>query len=69
MNRTIQVDIDETGTIHPVEQSVKLPVGRALLVWPSADDHDLLLLSETALAENWLGPEEDAAWAHLQQER
>jgi hypothetical protein len=27
----------------------------------------LLLLSETALAEDWDNPEEDAAWAHLQQ--
>lgn len=24
------------------------------------------LLSESALAENWLKPEEDAAWAYLQ---
>ncbi len=27
---------------------------------------EIALLSEAALAEHWLRPEEDAAWAHLQ---
>jgi hypothetical protein len=27
------------------------------------------LLSEQALAEDWNGPEEDEAWAHLQQDQ
>jgi len=27
---------------------------------------DAALLAESALAEDWLRPEEDAAWAHLQ---
>ena len=27
------------------------------------------LLSEAALAEDWIRPEEDAAWAYLQSER
>lgn len=29
--------------------------------------HDTALLSEAALAEDWNRPEEDKAWAHLQQ--
>ena len=28
-------------------------------------DHGAALLSEQALAEDWLKPEEDNAWAHL----
>jgi len=68
MPRTIEVEIDEAGTIHPVEVTDKLPAGRALLSWPTVDDASGLILSESALAENWLGPEEDAAWAHLQPE-
>lgn len=32
---------------------------------PMAGDADLLIASESALAEDWLSPEEDAAWAHL----
>ncbi len=29
---------------------------------------ELALLSEAALAEDWLRPEEDEAWAHLQRD-
>jgi len=36
---------------------------------PSPEDVELALLSEAALAEDWLRPEEDAAWAHLQPTR
>jgi len=28
--------------------------------------HEMLLLSEQALAKDWNRPEEDEAWAHLQ---
>lgn len=31
-------------------------------------NHEVVLLSELALAEDWLKPEEDMAWAHLQSE-
>jgi len=30
--------------------------------------HEAALLAEAALAHDWLRPEEDAAWAHLQSE-
>jgi hypothetical protein len=30
------------------------------------DEMDGAVLSEAALAEDWLRPEEDAAWEHLQ---
>jgi len=36
---------------------------------PQQEDDELALLSEAALAEDWLRPEEDKAWAHLQPTR
>jgi hypothetical protein len=69
MTRTIEVEIDDTGRVHPMDPNAPLPRGRALLTWPTDPDHDMLLFSEASLAENWLGPEEDAAWAHLQPEK
>lgn len=66
MLQTIEVEIDETGHIHPLEPVQPFPVGRALLtlLTPSADE--TMQLAEAALAEDWLKPEEDEAWAHLQ---
>ncbi len=66
--RTLDVDIDETGQVHPVDSSSPLPHGRATLVWDTAD-HSLYRLSEKSLAEDWLRPEEDEAWAYLQPDR
>ena len=41
--------------------------GHALLTWLEPDDaHEPALMAEAALAEDWLNPEEDVAWAHLQ---
>ena len=63
--QTIAVEIDAAGTVHPLDPIGRLPAGRALLtLLPGADD--ALALAEPALAEDWLRPEEDAAWAHLQ---
>lgn len=63
MMQTIEVVIDAQGQVHPVGLNQPLPQGRALLT-PSANQETLL--SEAALAEDWLKPEEDAAWATLQ---
>lgn len=68
MIKTVEVEIDESGGIHPVEASLKLPAGRAVLAWPVDEAASGLLLSESALAD-WLRPEEDAAWAHLQPDK
>ena len=35
----------------------------------TAREHETTLLSERALAEEWCRPEEDAAWAHLREDR
>jgi len=66
--QTIEVEIDESGKIHPVEPEAVLPAGRALLMWPVPADISCALLSEPSLAVDWLRPEEDAAWAYLQPE-
>ncbi len=66
MRRTIEVEIDEAGAIHLLDPSLKLPPGRAVLAWPESETIYPALMSEKALAD-WLRPEEDEAWAHLQQ--
>jgi hypothetical protein len=65
MARTIEVEIDEVGAVRPLDPTVKLPPGRAVLAWPEGEDIYPALMSEKALAD-WLRPEEDEAWAHLQ---
>jgi hypothetical protein len=66
MTRTIEVEIDEAGEIHPIDPNLKLPRGRAVLAWPESEELHPALMSEKALAD-WLRPEEDEAWAYLQQ--
>lgn len=66
MLRTIEVEIDAAGEIHPTEPVGKLPVGRALLTLLTPAVDKSLYLAEHALAEGWLRPEEEEAWAHLQ---
>lgn len=66
MLQTIEVEIDASGHIHPLESLPRLPVGRALLTLLTPVADETALLAENALAEDWLRPEEDEAWAHLQ---
>ena len=69
MTRTIEVEVDANGRIRPVEPAVSLPQGRALLTWQTDPESETMLLSETALAADWLRPEEDDAWAYMQPEK
>ncbi|MDO9459465.1 MAG: hypothetical protein Q7N95_05050 [Alphaproteobacteria bacterium] len=66
MMKTIAVEIDAQGRVHPLEPQLRLPPGRALLTLLDPAAGDAALLAESALAEDWLRPEEDEAWAHLQ---
>ena len=66
MLQTIEVEIDAQGQVHPVGLNKPLPPGRALLTLRTPPVNEESLLSESALAEDWLKPEEDAAWATLQ---
>ena len=73
MIQTLEAVIDEHGTVRLLED-VHLPATRRALVTiledePSVHPAETALLSEAALAEDWNRPEEDAAWAHLQQAR
>ena len=66
MLQTIEVEIDASGHVHPLEPVQTIPAGRALLTLLTPSVDEALQLAEAALAENWLKPEEDEAWAHLQ---
>lgn len=66
MMKAIPVEIDAQGRVRPLEPSLRLPQGRALLTMLESVTGDAALLAETALAEDWLKPEEDKAWASLQ---
>ena len=67
--RTVEAILEPNGEVRLVEE-VRVSSPRRALVTileegPRVDD--AALLSEAALAEDWNRPEEDAAWAHLQQ--
>ncbi len=73
MIQTLEAVIDEHGVVRLLED-VHLPAGRRALVTVLEDEpighpSETVLLSEAVLAEDWNRPEEDAAWAHLQQAR
>ncbi len=70
MIQTVEAIIDRDGNVHLLE-SVKLPASRRAIVSILEEDpitsvSETALLSEPALAEDWLRPEEDEAWSHLQ---
>lgn len=73
MLRTIEAIIDEQGNIRLLEPVHFATVQRVLVTIledePVTLAHETALLSERALAEDWMRPEEDAAWSHLQQGR
>ena len=67
MLTTIEVTIDKTGHLHCVDPMQTIKPGRALLTWLEPDTtYEPALMAEAALVQDWLNPEEDAAWAHLQ---
>lgn len=68
MLHTVEAVIDQQGHIQWLEE-VQLHGPQRVLITlldPAVDES--LVLSEQALAEEWLNSEEDTAWAHLQQE-
>jgi hypothetical protein len=73
MIETHEAVIGTDGSVRLLDR-VHLPVARRALVTileeePNAHPAETALLSEAALAQDWNRPEEDAAWAHLQQAR
>ena len=71
MIQTLEAVIDQNGNVH-LTKSVKLFASRRALV-TILDEDPIMPISETArmsepaLAGDWLRPEEDEAWSHLQQ--
>jgi hypothetical protein len=68
MKPTIEAEVDDKGNIRP-KTPISLPPGSRLLitVLSAPDASETALLSETALAADWGRPEEDTAWAVLDQ--
>ena len=68
MLKTVEATIDEQGNVKLVKP-IQLPKPARAFVTIFNEDLNVpetALLSEAALPEHWLRPEEDAAWAHLQ---
>ncbi len=66
---TVEAVIDEAGNVKILQPILLKGAQRALLVIlnePALSIAETALLSEAALAEDWLKPEEDEAWAYLQ---
>jgi hypothetical protein len=71
--RKIEAVVDEQGTVR-LKETVRLAVPRRAVVTifdeeTPAQVDETTLLSESALAQDWNRPEEDAAWSHLQSAR
>ena len=68
MLTTLEATLEKDGTIRWIEL---LPGRRyrilvTLLEKLPDEDRESSLLAEAALAKDWLRPEEEEAWAHLQ---
>lgn len=64
---TVEATIDEQGNVKLLEPIQLAKPERAFVVIFNEEQtvSETALLSEDALAEHWLRPEEDAAWEHL----
>jgi len=70
MLRAVEAIIDEQNNVHLLENVPLLGTRRAFVIIldePAINIPETALLSESALAEDWNRPEEDAAWSYLQQ--
>ncbi len=66
--KTVEAIISTNGEVRLVEPLHLTSPSRALVTILEETPvlHDVALLSEAALAEDWNRPEEEAAWAYLQ---
>jgi len=70
MIQSVEAIIDPEGNVYLLE-SVKLSSSKKAIVTileenPIISTSETALLSEATLAKDWLRPEEDEAWSHLQ---
>lgn len=71
MIQTFEGVVDQKGRLRFLE-TVKLPPMRRVLITvldeePDISERDSAMMSEASLAVDWLTPEEDVAWSHLNQ--
>ena len=69
MIQTVEAVIDASGHVRLLGKvRVDAPMRALLTVLeePAIEPGESALLAEPALAADWLRPEEDAAWSHLQ---
>lgn len=70
MLKTIKASIDKDGTVHLSEKITLKSKRRALVTILEEETNpveEITILSEYSLAKDWNKPEEEQAWAHLQQ--
>lgn len=69
MLKTIEAVIKPNGQVQ-FKETVKIKTPRKILVTFLDEilQEESALLSESVLARDWLRPEEDQAWSHLQKE-
>jgi len=65
MMQVVRATIDVQGYIHYIEP-VRVDAPRQALVILLDEGNETARLAQPALTSDWLKPEEDAAWAHLQ---
>ena len=73
MIRKVEAVVDEQGAVR-LKEPVRLSAPRRAVVTIFDEDRatkidEAALLSESALAQDWNRPEEDAAWSYLQPAR
>jgi hypothetical protein len=74
MHVTVEAIIEPSGAVR-ILQPIDIRNARRALVTildePAAvsAESELMLFSDSALAEDWLRPEEDEAWSYLQSEQ
>ena len=69
MIQTVEAVVDSGGRVRLLGEVHVASPRRALVTVldePAAVPGEAALLAEAALAADWLRPEEDAAWSHLQ---
>jgi hypothetical protein len=69
MIQTVEAIVDDKGQVRLLGEIHVNSPRRALvtvLEEPALVPGEAALLAEAALAADWLRPEEDAAWSHLQ---
>ncbi len=71
MLTTVEAILQPGGTLQFLEPVHLDKAQHVLVTFTASGDETLsgLALSEAALAKDWLGEEEDAAWAHLQADK